>query len=370
MGGVAQQAARRQQVLQQLLACAQWHRLEVEARGVQQIEGVEGHRIVPRRGGRGRFAAHRGAVLQQPEARCAALVVNHHFAVDGEAVVGQPPHALDDFREALGQIDAAPRGEAHVLAVAGDEQPVAVVLHLEQPAVAAEGRCRRGQHRRLVQRLAGLRPWAQGPDALPKRRGEGFRIGRGVQRQAGEHGVLRQRPGSGPLVPLLDQQPLLPGIVPPLQPDQREAAAQLVAVQREQQFPGCEAAGEVLQLHVGALIPHQHMARAVVAGRNLPLEIRVFQRMVLHLHREALVLRVHRRPLGHCPGAQHVVDLEPKVPMQPRRRMLLHHEQPPRAAAGHGDGIEGLRRGRGAAAFAIDVQSAPRASVGGCRTAG
>ena len=154
-----------------------------------------------------------------------------------------------------------------------------------------------------------------------------------VHGEAGEHGPLRQRLLPRPLVCFLDEQPLLAGVLPTFERYQREAPAQLVALQLEQQLAfldaSLEPAREVLKRQIRALIPDHDLPSPVVAGRNGALEIRVLHRMILHLHRKALVLRIHRRPLGHRPGLQHIVHFQPKVPMQPRRRMLLHHEQPP-----------------------------------------
>jgi len=81
-------------------------------------------------------------------------------------------------------------------------------------------------------------------------------------------------------------------------------------------------------------------ARARLAGRcaellgPAPFEIEAVHRMVLGTHCQSLVRRVGRRPLGHGPGHQYTVDLQPDVEVQCRRLVPLDHEQ--REAADRG----------------------------------
>ena len=49
--------------------------------------------------------------------------------------------------------------------------------------------------------------------------------------------------------------------------------------------------------------------------------------MIFGLHRQPLVLRIERRPLGHRPGQQHAVPFEPEVVVQVRGEVLLHAEE-------------------------------------------
>ena len=63
--------------------------------------------------------------------------------------------------------------------------------------------------------------------------------------------------------------------------------------------------------------------------------------MIFHLHRQALVRGIERRPLRHRPRLQHAVHLQAKVVMQTRGAVLLHHKTMPLAAL---DFAGGLRR--------------------------
>src|ERR1700721_300646 len=75
-----------------------------------------------------------------------------------------------------------------------------------------------------------------------------------------------------------------------------------------------------------AAIPNHHGAAAVLPLRNGPFEVAVIQRMVFDLDREPLFRRVEGRALCNCPGLENTVELEPKVVMQMRGRMLLDNK--------------------------------------------
>ena len=231
--GEAQRPRFRQQGTEQALAFQQRQPLQVRAASVEQIECVDGHRVVPRRQGRRPYPAHCRACLQKAETRPPLGVVNDHLAIDRELVAGQAARALHDFRETRRQVDAASRTQSHLLAGAFDEQPIAVVLDLEDPAVAVERRRRFGEHGRFGERHGSRRLRAEVVNLVPKGGFDhgGFR--QFVHGEAREHGPLRQRLLPRPLIRLLDEQPLLAGVLPPLQRNQREAPTQLVALQLE-----------------------------------------------------------------------------------------------------------------------------------------
>ena len=63
--------------------------------------------------------------------------------------------------------------------------------------------------------------------------------------------------------------------------------------------------------------------------RDLALEGRVLQRVVLGVHGEVVHRRVVGDALGQRPGDQHAVALQPEVPVQPAGVVLLHHEACP-----------------------------------------
>ena len=63
-------------------------------------------------------------------------------------------------------------------------------------------------------------------------------------------------------------------------------------------------------------------------GRDDPLEVEALDRVILDTDREALHMRIQRRPPGHRPADQHAIDLEPEVVMQPPGAVPVHHEPP------------------------------------------
>src|ERR1700720_3164070 len=83
--------------------------------------------------------------------------------------------------------------------------------------------------------------------------------------------------------------------------------------------PLCKALSQYENLDM--LVPE-----IVLPFRNEAFEIRVLDWMVLSPYSETLDSGVERRPLGHRPGCQHSVYLQPKVVMQPARTMLLNHK--------------------------------------------
>ncbi len=141
-------------------------------------------------------------------------------------------------------------------------------------------------------------------------------------RRLDQHVVVGQRPGLD--VALLDEEPVgrIVG-----QPHQRPAAGQLLAGQAELQLAGGQRRLRIVgQRHVGAGVPDDHAAGAVVAVRDAALEAGVFERVVLHQLGEAPHLRIEARPLGHRPAAQRPADLQAQVVVHPPRMVLLHHE--------------------------------------------
>ena len=193
-------------------------------------------------------------------------------------------------------------------------------------------------HRRRVGSAAshGLRLFPHTPARMPRRPP----CPQVRDRGAGEHRslVLQHLPlrvGVG--VPVLDQQPLRG---PLGRAHQRPRAPQLVPPQCDRELPrlqlpphpllrGVPVAEGHLVLVIGrvdARVPHDDVPGPVVPVGDDALEGGVVQRVVLHQPREALLLRVHRRPLGHRPRLQDAVHLQPKVVVQPSCRVLLHHE--------------------------------------------
>src|SRR4051794_10445866 len=104
------------------------------------------------------------------------------------------------------------------------------------------------------------------------------------------------RAGARLVVAALDQQPLRLGAGS--RALEREAAAQLLAVQDEDGVAALErlGPGDAAALLVGPAVPDDHASVAEPA-----LEVVVAHAMVLHLDGEALRGGIERRPLGHGP---------------------------------------------------------------------
>jgi len=157
------------------------------------------------------------------------------------------------------------------------------------------------------------------------------------QRPAGRHrGVdLGERVAlarHGVIILLLDQQPVVAllsaflGLAAiGLEPDQRPAAFQPLAVQRHLD----RALGEIGLKGVGMLrrpgahVPQLDRARAVVAGGNGSFERPIVHGMILDLDRQPFHRGVARGRLGHRPGLEHAVVFDAEIVVQPRRRVAL-----------------------------------------------
>jgi len=96
---------------------------------------------------------------------------------------------------------------------------------------------------------------------------------------------------------------------------------------------------------VGAPVPDDHTAGAVLARRDLSLEVQVLERVVLGLHRQPVHTRLERDALRYRPRGGHAVVLEPEVPVQSTSVVLLHHESESTGTARRGTAT-GLGRHR------------------------
>ena len=77
---------------------------------------------------------------------------------------------------------------------------------------------------------------------------------------------------------------------------------------------------------VGSFVPDQHLAPAVLALRYLAGELEVFERVVLDVDRQVVLLGVGRDALGDRPRNTDAVFLEPEVPVEPPGVVLLDHK--------------------------------------------
>jgi hypothetical protein len=159
-------------------------------------------------------------------------------------------------------------------------------------------------------------------------------------------------------VGLLDQEPVLAvWLLLAAGPDQREPAAQLVALEVEQELSADEPRVGILHRDPAADVPDDHGARPVVPLGDHPFEVGVLDRVILDLHRQPLLGRVQRGTLRYRPREQHAPPLEPQVVVEPARRVLLDDEQagPRRVFA-----AERLGRAIGVSLRAVRAQTARR----------
>jgi hypothetical protein len=73
----------------------------------------------------------------------------------------------------------------------------------------------------------------------------------------------------------------------------------------------------------------------VLAGGNHTLELGIFEGMVIRTYGQALLGRVHRRPVGDRPRYQNAIDRQPEIIVQPTGAMLLNDKDASAAAPPH-----------------------------------
>src|SRR6185312_4159193 len=100
-------------------------------------------------------------------------------------------------------------------------------------------------------------------------------------------------------IPFLDEQPVrapfLGGAAS--HADEHPGAAELLAVKLELEPAAAEAFVRVFERLPGAAVPDDHLAGAVFAARDAPLEAAVLERVIFDLDREALLAGVEARAL-------------------------------------------------------------------------
>src|SRR5262249_30842168 len=75
-----------------------------------------------------------------------------------------------------------------------------------------------------------------------------------------------------------------------------------------------------------SFVPQHHRAAAIFSLGDRPLESTIIEWMVLDVHGQALFIGIDARALRHSPALENAVELEPEVPVQPRRVVLLDDE--------------------------------------------
>ncbi len=225
--------------------------------------------------------------------------------------------------------------------VAGDElgltalprraQPVPIELQFEQPSGLGERLLAGlGQHQLRVFDPHSALGSAELRQLLPERRRAVLRRAQLLDGHPREHRFIGKCAVGGDVrVTLLDEEPLLHAL---LDLHERPLAAQLVALQVEEELALLQALEGILEGDPHPAVPHDHGARAVVACGNDPLEIAVLEGVILDMHGESLVGRVRGRAFGDRPRFQHALHFETQVPMETGGGVHVDDEQ----AAGFG----------------------------------
>ena len=134
--------------------------------------------------------------------------------------------------------------------------------------------------------------------------------------------------------------------------DQGEAAAQLVPEQVEEQLAALQALLHVFHRDPAAQVPDDHGARPVVPFGDDALEVGVLHRVVLHLHRQALLGRVEGGAARNRPGEQHPPPLQAQIEVELAGGVLLDREETRAPRAGAAEGLRAaLRTALGAVGF-------------------
>ncbi len=107
---------------------------------------------------------------------------------------------------------------------------------------------------------------------------------------------------------------------------------EFVSPQLEEQLPASHSLVRIFERHPCALVPHDYRSRPVIPLGNDALEVAVFYRMVLGVNRQALVLRIGRRPTWNGPRHQDSVHLQPEVVVRATSGVLLHDKEVPGAS--------------------------------------
>ena len=125
--------------------------------------------------------------------------------------------------------------------------------------------------------------------------------------------------------------------------EQDVAALQALAVEGDHHL----VLAPLVQL-VGAAVPDPHRPGAVLALRDVAVELEVLERMVLGAHGEVVALGIGRDALRHRPRGERALVLEPQVPVQRPGVVLLHDvalcDLAAAASAGAGSGVASKSR--------------------------
>ena len=318
--GIADHVVRLQDFLQQALALDERQPAQIAPVQIQQIEGIEDHRMVPGAARHRAGVGHIDAALQQLETGHAALVQGRDFAIHDRGL------RLDVMRQdrQLGILPvdqiAVARNHPDLAVLDIAECADAVPFHLVDPlgigrrdagcrsAPASARRCQAASSAVFFRCIALqppsdllLRPPGQNADRVI------FRVPSGLR-----GGIF-----------LLEEEPLVP--LAALHAHDGELARDLFAVQEELEVAARKLFFRrgVAQKLVGAPIPQHDAARAVVPLGNDALEASVLDGMVLDHHGQPFFRRIERRALGNRPGFERAPYFQAQIVVQMAGVMAL-----------------------------------------------
>ena len=300
-----------QKVRERLLPLGQWAAPPVVAVLRQQVEDQVG-RLLPLRVAQ--------VALQGLEIGPAVLVGDHHLSVEHEgASRGQLHERRGDARETVGVVLPVAGHEPGRASLDVGHDAIAVVLHLVEPACARRRRVGKPGQLHVGMLEGVLRPvlFRIAPDLV-------HRAPSAHARREACDAVVVARVS----VALLDEEPVVLAAVAfaRRQAHEHPGAVQPFALQDELQLASAQILVHVAQGLPRPFVPEHHDAAAVLALRNGTFEVAVVERMVLHMHGQALVSGVVRGAFGDGPAEQRAVPFQPQVVMVAARQMVLHDE--------------------------------------------
>src|SRR5262249_22526498 len=116
----------------------------------------------------------------------------------------------------------------------------------------------------------------------------------------------------------------LPG--PAVHAHEMPSPMQLLAVQGESKMTFFVALMRVAFRVPAAAVPNHDSAAAILSPRDGPLECVVFDRMIFHVDRNALLVRNEAGAAGDRPALHHAIELEPQIIVQAPSGVFLDDE--------------------------------------------
>ena len=78
------------------------------------------------------------------------------------------------------------------------------------------------------------------------------------------------------------------------------------------------------QPFIGAAVPQRDVASAIIAAGNCAFKAAVVERMIFHMHRQALDRGIKRGAVGERPGLEYAIHFKPQVIVETSCAMPLN----------------------------------------------